>query len=280
MEKKYNYKKTVIFKDPNSDLDFHWFDGSSTKHSHDYYEIVIVTCGTIQHHYLNKSTNLYEKDVVLICPNKTHEICAPKRTKHFNISISKELFTKLCNIVDLNLLTFIHKNMDIKIHLSDTQLNYFFFQINMLLSDPKKENVIISSILYQILSNIALSYLFDSHSADFTNTPEWFKNFIEQISMPSVFVLPLRQIYKLSGYSQAALIRYFKKYTNTTPQNYVTDIKINYAKNLLTKTNTSILDISLNLGFQSLSRFMTLFKQKTGLTPKEYRKKSYSNGLG
>ena len=40
---------------------------------------------------------------------------------------------------------------------------------------------------------------------------------------------------------------------------------------LLTSTNTSIMDIALEVGFDNLSYFNKLFKRKYNLTPKQFR---------
>ncbi|SHH72406.1 helix-turn-helix domain-containing protein, partial [Clostridium grantii] len=45
-----------------------------------------------------------------------------------------------------------------------------------------------------------------------------------------------------------------------------------YAKNLLTNTNMSILDISMESGFENLSHFYHLFKKNFQVTPAKFRK--------
>ncbi len=52
---------------------------------------------------------------------------------------------------------------------------------------------------------------------------------------------------------------------------YVNTLRINMAKNLLMKTNMSIIDISLQSGFSDQSYFTKVFKKIEVCTPKEYR---------
>lgn len=54
---------------------------------------------------------------------------------------------------------------------------------------------------------------------------------------------------------------------------FICDYRINYAKALLEKTSEkrAILEIMYDAGFNSKSVFNTAFKQKTGLTPSQYR---------
>ncbi len=65
----------------------------------------------------------------------------------------------------------------------------------------------------------------------------------------------------------------FKKYTGLSPKQYHTSLRIKQASNLLAGTDTSIKEISDNLGHCSVFYFNKLFKEKTGMTPYEYRNK-------
>lgn len=69
------------------------------------------------------------------------------------------------------------------------------------------------------------------------------------------------------------LQRTFKKMVNKTPLTYLSEIRLNYAKNLLKDTELTINNISLQSGFSSDTYFMTFFKKETGITPSEFRSK-------
>lgn len=63
----------------------------------------------------------------------------------------------------------------------------------------------------------------------------------------------------------------FKNETGINISDYITQIKIDEAKRLLRYSNQSFSQISLYLGFSSQSHFSKVFKDKTELTPFEYR---------
>ena len=79
-----------------------------------------------------------------------------------------------------------------------------------------------------------------------------------------------------TAYSYSHLSRIFKQYLDRTLVDYINEIKILYAKRLLRTTQKSIIEISLDLGFNSVSSLNHLFKEFTTLTPSQYRKK-YKN---
>lgn len=72
--------------------------------------------------------------------------------------------------------------------------------------------------------------------------------------------------------SRAYISLMFKKHMGVTVMDYITNLKINRAKTLLTTTTQSIMEISILLGFHDSSHFCKAFKKVTGVTPREYRK--------
>lgn len=75
--------------------------------------------------------------------------------------------------------------------------------------------------------------------------------------------------------SKFHLLRLFKKYYGQTPQQYLTDKRIEISvKNL--KTGMTVTDTCFSVGFECPSSFSTLFKSKMGLTPIQFQKKQLS----
>ena len=67
------------------------------------------------------------------------------------------------------------------------------------------------------------------------------------------------------------LNRIFKKYTNKTVHQYITDKKINYAISLLNTNNYSIKEIGYTLGFENQTAFISFFKRHCGKSPGSYK---------
>ena len=63
----------------------------------------------------------------------------------------------------------------------------------------------------------------------------------------------------------------FNKETGQTFINYLNNYKIERSKDLLKNTNMTLLDISLEVGFNNQSYYSTIFKKYTNMTPQEYR---------
>lgn len=76
------------------------------------------------------------------------------------------------------------------------------------------------------------------------------------------------------GYSKFRKV--FKEYTGFSPLQYIQEVRISIAKDLLTNTSKSIKEISFELGYENKDYFFTVFKKVSGLTPVAYRK--YTRG--
>ena len=72
-----------------------------------------------------------------------------------------------------------------------------------------------------------------------------------------------------SCFSQA-----FKEHTGTNFVNYIKEVRIEKAKELLQDTSKRVAEIGYAVGFENEKHFMKVFKSVTGISPTEYRKNS------
>jgi AraC-like DNA-binding protein len=63
----------------------------------------------------------------------------------------------------------------------------------------------------------------------------------------------------------------FKKYTGVSPGQYLLQLKIQMAKNLLSNSQLSVKEVSFKSGFESPYYFSRVFKKYTGHTPTEFK---------
>ena len=73
--------------------------------------------------------------------------------------------------------------------------------------------------------------------------------------------------------SRSRLSALFREETGMTVTEYIRVLKIKKAQEFLTQTDKTPLEISTYLGFSSQSYFQNVFKEVTGMTPGEFRKR-------
>ena len=65
----------------------------------------------------------------------------------------------------------------------------------------------------------------------------------------------------------------FRKDIGTSLNDYINSLRVEKAKHLLENTNTKVIDIALEVGFDTLPYFSSVFKKYTGVSPAEFRKR-------
>ncbi|WP_373496000.1 helix-turn-helix domain-containing protein [Aquiflexum sp.] len=83
----------------------------------------------------------------------------------------------------------------------------------------------------------------------------------------------LQEVADLANMSKEAFCRFFKERTGKTLTEFLGQVRIHHACQLLQETDLSISQVAYQSGFQNLSYFNRAFKKYRGETPKEFRKK-------
>ena len=79
---------------------------------------------------------------------------------------------------------------------------------------------------------------------------------------------------RIVGVERTYFYRIFKEYTEMSPKEYLSNLRLEKAKMLLCNTDLIIKEIALSVGFSNYLTFEIAFKEKNGLSPTEYRKKN------
>jgi AraC family transcriptional regulator len=97
------------------------------------------------------------------------------------------------------------------------------------------------------------------------------KNIVDYIRSHLEQDLSLAKLAFIAKISLYHFARQFKKSVGASPHRYVTQCRIEKAKQLLADKDLSITEITHQIGLQSQSHFTSLFHQSVGLTPSAYR---------
>ena len=81
----------------------------------------------------------------------------------------------------------------------------------------------------------------------------------------------------MSCMSYSRFRKIFKEYTGFSPSQYIQQVRINMAKEMLTNTHLPIKEISLELGYENKDYFFTAFRKVAGMTPMQYR--AFTQGI-
>lgn len=83
--------------------------------------------------------------------------------------------------------------------------------------------------------------------------------------------IKLKDVADLVNMSESAFSHFFKKKTNNNFIDYVTNLRIARACQMLTETTHTVAEICYSCGFNNQSNFIRIFKNKKGSSPNKYR---------
>ncbi|TQK63752.1 AraC family transcriptional regulator [Brevibacillus sp. AG162] len=90
--------------------------------------------------------------------------------------------------------------------------------------------------------------------------------------------ISLADLSMVSNISLSQLVRLFKKHTGVTPHQYLIQLRIERAKQLIRCGNLSGKEIAVQAGFSDQAHFTKLFKRMTGMSPLKYAAHSRKDG--
>ncbi len=94
---------------------------------------------------------------------------------------------------------------------------------------------------------------------------------LEFINANYALDLSLAELAAVAGMSTFHFAREFKRATGTTPHQYLMKLRIERAKELLSKSEMPLVEVGCHSGFSHQSHFSRLFRKLTGTTPQSYR---------
>lgn len=95
----------------------------------------------------------------------------------------------------------------------------------------------------------------------------------DYISAHYIEDIRLEQMSKLANMSPTAFSRYFKLRTGKTLAEYIVDVRLGHATRMLIDTKEPVSQICYTCGFNTLTNFNRLFKNRKGCSPTEFREK-------
>jgi AraC family transcriptional regulator len=83
--------------------------------------------------------------------------------------------------------------------------------------------------------------------------------------------LSLSQLANLSGLSPSQFTRSFRAAMGKPPHNYLIDLRIEKARDLLERTDLPVIEVGMQCGFAQPNHFATTFRKVVGLAPRAWR---------
>ena len=144
---------------------------------------------------------------------------------------------------------------------------------------PDAYEMLIKSSLYRIFSILLPNCdpkVPDGKREANSDKMENIKRALEYIHKNFNRKIRINDLARLSNMSEGHFCRFFKRLVRKTPVEYINYYRVNRAVKLLENEDAKIIEIAMDVGFDSFSYFISMFKRYMKCTPSQYRK---SKGL-
>ncbi len=137
------------------------------------------------------------------------------------------------------------------------------------LNDDLPDKAEIDTLLKPLCNMLELAYLKAENSDIEPTLAERIIRFIKQNRHLSI---TSKDICEALYCSRSHMSTAFNKATGKTVREYITELRVSDAKQLLTHSDLNVTEIAYSVGFNNSNYFSDIFKKHCGLSPLEYRK--------
>lgn len=241
-----------------------------TAHDHDFFEVFLIESGRTTHWINGQTQQLSPGHLVFIRPHDTHAFRAdraggcqiinvmfrPETAMHlarrYANTISGAFFDSQATLPDMHVLEPIRFERAVNVAR----------QLQM----AERSLARIEEFLLVLTNRVA-----DTRIAAVDNAPRWFVRACAIAQRQEVFCKGAAGFIAATGRSHEHVCRTCKSVTGMTPSEYINQVRIAYAAQLLRGDEHTIDDIVAQCGFDNSSYFYRLFRRQFGTTPRQYR---------
>ena len=261
---------------------------SERRHSHDFFEIGYVEDGEGLHYDGSEFQTVKGGSFVLISPGAEHCFSSNENNsipwlmvydclfvKDFFESV-REMYLNINELKNSALYKLLSKRERFCLVLNDAdkEIHFYIEAIKSKCNAPfSNADIIVKNLLLNMLIEIGNIYDMQLGLAQ-TNqkTLLGIEHLIRYIKVNLDVDLNLDLLAAQIHMSPSYLSRYFKQKTGRTVSEYIMELRIKKAQDLLLSTTHSISDVCFLCGYSSITNFRKYFRKYVGLSPRDYRK--------
>ncbi|MDR1550495.1 MAG: AraC family transcriptional regulator [Hungatella sp.] len=252
-------------------------------HWHDEMEFIYIKKGTGLVSVDFTPYEVHGSDIIVVCPGKLHTIEKWNQESMeyeniiFDLNLLRSRQPDVCWETYLSLISRGQKNLPVLITKSlpsYSRIASCLDQIDQIRETfPEGYELLIKGKLFELF------FLFWNNKPASSPPPprpqkelERTRQILKYVEQHYSSPLSVEEVSGACGMSQSHFMRFFKKTMGMPFTAYLNDYRLTMASRLLLSSEDSILTIAGDTGFNNLSYFNRIFKEKFGITPREFRR--------
>lgn len=276
------------------DIQFHMFPFSAAgrtvaPHCHEFVEFVYIYSGTGIHEYQGTKYKVSAGDVFVIEPEAVHAyyVESGQKLELFNVLFQPSFFAKELGLLSAES-SFVHfyflepyirasSPYPTHLHLQPHQRVTLQLMLDQMFAEYKEKQmgyrIVLKTKLMEIFIYLSRCYL-QREQAPIAREPseqnlmDRIKRFVEIYYNEST---DLQQLCQMCGMSKSVFRLKFKAHTGLSLLDYRTGLRIGVAKQLLQQTDLPVSEIALEVGYNDISFFNRMFRERCRMSPRQFR---------
>ena len=248
---------------------------------HDFYEFVLVTSGCLRLTLCEKRLELSPGSLVLVRPGDIHTKEAVGSCAHINLAFPaetvKSLFDYLYDTKSYGALLALEYCPPVQTSPEELlSLQQKMERLSMLSPHEKADvKTGLRFLLAEVLKNHLIHAIRGAaQKSSVPPLPLWLKAALQELEHVENLSLGMDFLLQETEKSKEHICRTFRKFLHTTASAYINALRLNYVANMLTHSDSPILDLAYEAGFQSASYFYRLFSETFHMSPQKFAKGS------
>ena len=248
-------------------------------HCHDYYELFLMVKGTALHSVNGRTDIVEEGTLIFIRKNDVHDYKSNGGPFEFaNLAFSEETLDSLFEYLGDGFPG--SKLLDVpfppEVRLSENETKKLYLKLAELNTVNFADSAKLRFKMRKLLADVFADY-FETPGDRDSDVPFWLENAYRKMRDPRNFIEGKERLFALAGKAREHTTRCMKKYYGITPTDYINELRLSYAANLLVSSNLNATEICYECGFQNVSWFYNEFTERFGLPPGQYKKRGGQN---
>ena len=251
-------------------------------HWHSEFEIIRVIKGTFTVYLNNEEFNLTKDSIILVPPRVLHRGIPTDAIYECIVFDTNMLKRRSGERINYYITPITKSDVTFRCSVQRDDLD-IYISIEALFSQIKNRNehyeLSVYGTLFLLIGNLYNNgYIKKNKShalhSKKTNTVITILSYIEDHFTEQI---SLQTLAKACHKDKKYICRIFREYTSKTPIDYINELRISYAKGLITEKALSLTQIAYECGYNDSGYFSKVFKKCTGITPSDFKKSKNSD---
>lgn len=243
----------------------------SSAHWHSYFEIDFCSSGSGSTVLNGKEYKLKKGTVSFITPSDIHSYKVENEVVFINLNFN------FSAIAYSSISELLYKTEGFVFQCNDEEYQTIEGILRKIQEEETKKSAFYEKYLRNLLLNLIIEiYRKNKNNKLIENNAELpieIRKIIYYINANFKNPITLKEVSDYIGMDYSNIGKYIKKHLNKNFKEYLTDVRMEYARNILLSTDESITDIVFYCGYNSTTYFTNEFRSKFGMSPGQYRKR-------